>query len=63
MSGPKKVVSRAQARKLIELVANGQIKGRDGLSGASVVAEMFKRSGPFSELPERITQKEGVNDG
>ena len=62
MSEPRKVVSRAQARKLIQLAATGQIQGRDGLSGASVVANMFLRSVPFKTLPEHVEHK-GDRDG
>lgn len=48
------IVSQAQARKLVELAGQGKIKGRDGKSGASVVAEMLKRAPDLRTLPERI---------
>lgn len=56
-SQPRQIVSRAQARKLIEKAARGEIKGRDGLSGVQVVADMLKRAPNLNSLPERVGDK------
>lgn len=51
------IKSAAQARKLVELAGQGKIKGRDGKSGASVVADMLRRAPDIRTLPEHVAKR------
>ncbi len=52
---PRFIVSRAQAKRLIHLVATRQLgPTKDGRSAVRAVAEMLMRSQNLADLPEHV---------